>query len=73
MLNILDRYILKRYLGAFFLLLLLFLPIMVTVHIAEKIGKILDKDVPLGEVLIYLLDFTVYFSNFLSSYLFLMV
>ncbi len=65
MLNILDRYILKRYLGAFFLLLLLFLPIMVTVHIAEKIGKILDKDVPLGEVLIYLLDFTVYFSNFL--------
>jgi len=63
--NILDRYILKRYLGAFFLLLLLFLPIMVTVHIAEKIGKILSKDVPLGEVLIYLLDFTVYFSNFL--------
>lgn len=65
MFNILDRYILKRYLGAFFLLLLLFLPIMVTVHIAEKIGKILSKEAPLGEVLIYLLDFTVYFSNFL--------
>jgi lipopolysaccharide export system permease protein len=38
---------------------------MITVHIAEKIGKILSKDVPLGEVLMYLLDFTVYFSNFL--------
>jgi lipopolysaccharide export system permease protein len=38
---------------------------MITVHIAEKIGKILNAEVPLGEVLIYLLDFTVYFSNFL--------
>jgi lipopolysaccharide export system permease protein len=63
--NILDKYILKRYLGAFALLLVLFLPIMVTVHIAEKIGKILSKDVPLGEFLIYLMDFTIYFSNFL--------
>ena len=65
MLSILDKYILKRYLGAFFLLLALFLPIMVTVHIAEKIGKILSKEVPAGEVLMYLVDFTVYFSNFL--------
>ncbi len=65
MFNILDKYILKRYLGAFALLLVLFLPIMVTVHIAEKIGKILSKDVPLGEFLIYLMDFTIYFSNFL--------
>ncbi len=65
MLSILDKYILKRYLGAFALLLTLFLPIMVTVHIAEKIGKIISKDVPAGEVLVYLLDFTVYFSNFL--------
>ncbi|WP_124979891.1 LptF/LptG family permease [Nonlabens xiamenensis] len=65
MLSILDKYILKRYLGSFFLLLMLFLPIMVTVHIAEKIGKILSKDVPTNEVLLYLVDFTVYFSNFL--------
>lgn len=65
MFNILDKYILKKYLGAFALLLALFLPIMVTVHIAEKIGKILSKDVPMGEVLMYLLDFTIYFSNFL--------
>ncbi|AZQ44882.1 LptF/LptG family permease [Nonlabens ponticola] len=65
MLSILDRYILKRYLGSFALLLLLFLPIMVTVHIAEKIGKIIAKDAPLGETLIYLGDFTMYFTNFL--------
>lgn len=65
MLSILDKYILKRYLGSFLLLLVLFLPIMVTVHIAEKVGKIISKDVPAGEVFVYLLDFTVYFSNFL--------
>ena len=51
--------------GSFFLLLLLFLPIMVTVHIAEKIGKILSENAPLGETLIYLVDFTMYFTNFL--------
>ncbi len=65
MLNILDRYILKRYLGAFFLLLGLFLPIMVTVHIAEKIGKILSRNAPLGETMAYLLDFVITFSGFL--------
>ncbi|WP_090754265.1 LptF/LptG family permease [Nonlabens sp. Hel1_33_55] len=65
MFSILDRYILKRYLGSFFLLLLLFLPIMVTVHVAEKIGKIISKEVPFLEVMVYLGDFTMYFTNFL--------
>jgi len=63
--NILDRYILKRYLGGFALLLGLFLPIMITVHIAEKIGKIISKEVPFEELMVYLLDFSVYFTNFL--------
>lgn len=65
MFNILDKYILKRYLGAFALIMCLFIPIMITVHIAEKIGKILGKNIPFVEVMMYLLDFTVYFSNFL--------
>lgn len=59
--KILDWYILKRYLITFTMLLLLFIPIMITVHIAEKIGKILENEVPFGEVMIYFLDFTVYF------------
>lgn len=63
--NILDKYILKRYLGSFVLLLGLFLPIMITVHIAEKIGKIISKEVPMMELMLYLLDFTIYFTNFL--------
>lgn len=65
MLRILDKYILKQYLSSFVLLLGLFIPIMITVHIAEKINKILSNEVPLAEVLQYLVYFTIYFSNFL--------
>ncbi|WP_282136213.1 LptF/LptG family permease [Seonamhaeicola maritimus] len=63
--KILDWYILKRYLLTFTMLLLLFIPIMITVHLAEKIGKILENEVPLSEVLIYFLDFTIYFTYLL--------
>lgn len=65
MLSILDRYILRKYLGTFTLLLLLFIPIGITVHLAEKIDKILENEVPLIEVLKYLYDFTIYFANLL--------
>ncbi|UKM66381.1 LptF/LptG family permease [Flavobacteriaceae bacterium GSB9] len=70
--KILDWYILKRYLLTFTMLLLLFIPIMITVHLAEKIGKILENEVPIGEVLVYFLDFTVYFT-FLLFPLFLFI
>ena len=72
--KILDWYILKRYLFTFFMMLLLFIPIAITVHLAEKIGKILENDVPLNAVLIYLLDFTIYFAHLLFPlFLFLSV
>ncbi|MGK0175206.1 MAG: lipopolysaccharide export system permease protein, partial [Ulvibacter sp.] len=74
MLSILDKYILRKYLGTFSLLLLLFIPIGITVHLAEKIDKILENDVPLVEVLFYFLDFTIYFANLLFPlFLFLSV
>ncbi|MBU3821428.1 LptF/LptG family permease [Flavobacteriaceae bacterium XHP0103] len=72
--KILDWYILKRYLFTFLMMLLLFIPIAITVHLAEKIGKILESEVPIDEVLIYLLDFTIYFANLLFPlFLFLSV
>ncbi|QNJ96628.1 LptF/LptG family permease [Constantimarinum furrinae] len=74
MLSILDRYILKKYLGTFVLLLLLFIPIGITVNLAEKIDKILANEVPFIEVAKYYLDFTVYFANLLFPlFLFLSV
>lgn len=56
------------------MMLLLFIPIGITVHLAEKIGKILENEVPAGEVLMYLYDFTIYFANILFPlFLFLSV
>lgn len=72
--KILDWYILKRYLGTFILMLVLFIPIGITVNLAEKIGKILEFEVPLIEVLIYYMNFTIYFTNLLFPlFLFLAV
>lgn len=74
MLSILDKYILGKYLGTFSLLMLLFIPIGITVHLAEKIDKILENEVPLIEVIKYFLDFTIYFANLLFPlFLFLSV
>ena len=61
--KILDWYILKRYLVTFLMMLLLFIPIGITVHLSEKIDKILANNVPFPEVAQYFLDFTIYFSN----------
>ncbi len=72
--KILDWYILKRYLFTFLMMLLLFIPIGITVHLAEKIGKILKNKAPFGEVMLYFLDFTIYFAHLLFPlFLFLSV
>ncbi len=72
--KILDWYILKRYLITFLLMLLLFIPIGITVNLAEKIDKILEHEVPFNAVAQYYLDFTIYFANLLFPlFLFLSV
>ena len=72
--KILDWYILKRYLMTFLLMLLLFIPIGITVNLAEKIDKILEHEVPFAIVAQYYLDFTIYFANLLFPlFLFLSV
>ncbi|WP_040279920.1 LptF/LptG family permease [Psychroserpens damuponensis] len=63
--KILDWYILKRYLFTFLMMLLLFIPIGITVNLAEKIDKILAQEVPFVAVAQYYLDFTIYFANLL--------
>lgn len=72
--KILDWYILKRYLFTFLMMLLLFVPIGITVDLAEKVGKIIEHKAPFGEVAFYYLNFTVYFANLLFPlFLFLSV
>ena len=72
--KILDWYILKRYILTFVMMLLLFIPIGITVNLAEKIGKILENNVPFGAVAEYYYHFTIYFANLLFPlFLFLSV
>lgn len=65
MLSILDKYILKRYLITFLGMLLLFVPIGIMANLAEKIGKIIDNEAPLAEVLAFYGNFTLVIGNLL--------
>lgn len=72
--TILDKYILKRYLVTFIVMLLLFIPIGIMVHLAEQIGKMQDNEAPLNEILVYLGNFSIYIGSMLFPiFLFLSV
>lgn len=74
MLSIIDRYILKRYLATFFVMLLMFIPIGIVIDVSEKVNKMLAKKVPFVSIAQYYGDFTIYFANMLFPiFLFLSV
>lgn len=63
--TIIDRYILKRYLLTFAMMLILFIPIGIMLNLAEQIGKMIDNEAPLDEILYYYLNFTIYIGSLL--------
>jgi lipopolysaccharide export system permease protein len=63
--KIIDRYILKRYLVTFATMLLLFIPIGITIDVAEKVNKMIENRVPFPAIAQYYVDFTIYFANLL--------
>jgi len=65
MLKIIDKYILKRYLITFSVMLLMFIPIGIVIDVSEKINRIIANKVPFTDVARYYLDFTIYFANLL--------
>ena len=74
MLTILDKYILKKYLATFAVMLGLFAPIGIVIDVSEKINKMIANKIPLMEILIYYYHFTIYFTNLLFPiFLFLSV
>jgi lipopolysaccharide export system permease protein len=74
MLKIIDRYILKRYLGTFAVMLLMFIPIGIVIDVSEKVNKMIENKVPFVKIARYYLDFTIYFANLLFPiFLFLSV
>lgn len=65
MLKIIDKYILKRYLVTFVGMLLMFIPIGIVIDVSEKVNKMIENKVPIQEVALYYVDFTIYFANLL--------
>jgi lipopolysaccharide export system permease protein len=64
-LYLLDRYIIKKFLGTFFYVVLMFgvlLPVIF--DLTEKMDDILEKDIPISELVFdYYLNFIPYFAN----------
>ncbi|HEU0126406.1 MAG TPA: LptF/LptG family permease, partial [Flavobacterium sp.] len=74
MLTIIDKYILKRYLGTFSVMLLLFAPIGIVIDVSEKVNKMLENKIPFMDIAFYYYNFTIYFINSLFPiFLFLSV
>ncbi|HEU0137671.1 MAG TPA: LptF/LptG family permease [Flavobacterium sp.] len=65
MLTIIDKYILKRYLATFVVMLLMFIPIGIVIDVSEKVNKMIENKIPFIEIAIYYYHFTVYFANLL--------
>ena len=74
MMKILDKYIIKKYLGTFFIMFGLFIPIGIMVDFAEKIDKFRENEVSSDLILGYYIDFIWYFgSQLYPVFLFLAV
>ena len=65
MLTIIDKYILRRYLVTFIVMLMLFIPIGIIIDFSEKVNKLIENKVPILPIIIYYYDFTIYFANLL--------
>ncbi len=65
MLKIIDKYILKRYLITFSVMLLMFIPIGIVIDVSEKVNKMIENKVPFAALASYYVDFTIYFANLL--------
>ena len=62
--KIIDGYIIRKFLGTFFLSLLLILTIAVVFDFAEKIDNFMEKSAPVGAILFdYYLNFIPYFAT----------
>jgi lipopolysaccharide export system permease protein len=68
MLPILDRYIIRKFLGTFFFTISLLLLISVVFDIAERIDDFLENHAPISEIIFdYYINFMVFYGNLFSS------
>lgn len=67
-LRIIDRYIMRRFLGTYLFAIGLIVVIVVIFDAAEKIDDFLENHIPIGEILVdYYLNFIPYFINQFSG------
>jgi len=65
--GILDRYIIKKFIGTFFVALLLIILIVIIFDVSEKIDDFVEKEASLRSIVIdYYLNFIPYFINMFS-------
>jgi lipopolysaccharide export system permease protein len=66
-LKIIDRYIIRKFLGTFFFCLVLILTIAVVFDFAEKIDNFMEKNAPVKAIILdYYLNFIPYFATLFS-------
>jgi lipopolysaccharide export system permease protein len=67
MLSKIDKYIIKKFLGTFFLALTLIISIAIIFDLSEKMDDFLDKGAPLSAIVFdYYINFIPYFANLFS-------
>ena len=68
MFGVLDRYIIKKFLGTYFFSIILIISIAVVFDVSEKIDDFIEKDAPFNAIVFdYYLNFIPYFANLFSS------
>src|SRR5674476_251785 len=66
-LKIIDRYIIRKFLGTFFFCLVLILTIAVVFDFAEKIDNFMEKEAPVKAIIFdYYMNFIPYFATLFS-------
>ncbi|MCQ2974858.1 MAG: LptF/LptG family permease [Bacteroidales bacterium] len=75
MFKILDRYLMKKFLGTFFYSLVLLISIIIVFDIQEKLDDFIEKKAPFDEILFdYYLNFAPYYANmFMFLFIFISV
>jgi lipopolysaccharide export system permease protein len=65
--KLLDKYIIKKYLGTFFLSIVLIISVSVVFDLAEKLDDFYANNAPFKEIVLhYYMNFIPFFANFLS-------
>ena len=65
--RIIDRYIIRKFLGTFFFCLILIITIAVVFDFAEKIDNFMEKEAPVHAIIFdYYLNYIPYFSTLFS-------